>query len=211
MRINRLVMVLSFSTFAACDVELLTSVEDTTQALESAQTDFCTFRAEADACRQAFEACAAVAGADLEACRTALHACLPPPPERRDGGRGGCEGGDGGVRRPPPDGDERRPGGRHHGGRGPHPEPAAVAVCRDALNACQAANPEDTTCVATERTCVRDAFRAAFDAACAAAATTCESLPSDACARLTARCAEGIDGRVEADGGICTAAAEVIP
>lgn len=217
MRLNRLVMALSLTTFAGCDVEALTSVTDTTEALETAQTDFCAFRAQADACRQAFDACVAVEGADVEACRVTLHGCLPPPPERRERGGGHCEGmGDGGVRPPRPEGGEGhpfgpppggpRPGGRGgHGGPGPHPEPAAVQACRDALTACLAADPADTTCVETERTCVREAFRAAFDAACADATATCATLPAEACTRLTERCAQGIDGRIDSDGGVCTA------
>ena len=97
MRLNRLAVALSLTGFAACDTST-TSVAETAAALETAQTDFCTFRAEADVCRQTFDACVAVEGADVEACRTALHDCLPPPPERHGGG-GGCENmGDGGVR-----------------------------------------------------------------------------------------------------------------
>lgn len=214
MRLNRLVMALSCTAFAACDVDSLTSVTDTTEALETAQTDFCAFRAQADACRQAFDACAAVEGAEVEACRTTLHQCLPPPPERPDRAGGHCHGrGDSGARAPrpgeghpfgPPPGGPR-PGGRGgHGGPGPHPEPAAVQACRDALTACLAADAADTTCVVTERTCVREAFRAAFDAACADATATCASLPAEACARLTERCAQGIDGRIDSEG-VCTA------
>jgi hypothetical protein len=52
---------------------------------------------------------------------------------------------------------------------------------------------------------VREAFRAAFDAACADATATCATLPAEACTRLTERCAQGIDGRVDGDGGVCTA------
>ena len=85
-----------------------------------------------------------------------------------------------------------------------------MLACRDALTACLAADPTDVTCRETERTCVRDAFRAAFDAACADATETCANIPADACAALTARCAEGIDGRVDTDGGVCTTPA-VIP
>jgi hypothetical protein len=225
MRLNRLVMALTCTGFfAACGTDSLTSVDETADALESVQTDFCGFRAQADACRQTFEACGAVEGADLEACRTALHDCLPPPPPRPEGAGGGgrCEGmGDGGLRGPPPfgapppprDGGGRGPG--HHGGHGHgplvQPDPAAVQACRDALTACQAADPADTTCVETERACVREAFRAAFEAACADATSLCATLPAEACTRLTQRCAEGVDGRVDADGGVCAAPPPVIP
>jgi hypothetical protein len=222
-KLNRLAVVaVSLGALAACDADTLVSVAETADSLESAQTDFCTFRAEADACRQAFDACVAVEGADLEACRTALHDCLPPPPERPEGMCRG--GGDGGVRPPPPDGGVPPPGGlpppggrpgpggggHHRPGPIPvHPEPAAIQACRDALEACLAATPGDVTCQETERQCVRDAFRAAFDAACADVDALCASLPADApadaCARVTARCTEGIDGRAGADGGVCVA------
>jgi hypothetical protein len=211
MRLNRLaVMALSLGAFSACDTDILTSVEETTAALETAQSEFCTFREEAQACRATFDACVLVEGADVDACRTALHDCLPPPPPRPEGGR--CHGGgDGGVRPPPPDGGLPPPGGPRGpgpgpggpGGFSPRPELAAITACRDALAACLAASPGEVTCVETEHSCVRDAFRAAFDAACADASTACQSLPAEACTRLTERCAQGIDGRVDADGGIC--------
>ena len=236
MKLNRLMMALTFSGFAACNASTTTSVAETAAALETVQSNFCEFRAQAEACRAAFDACLAVAGADEAACRTTLHDCLPPPPPRPEGmGGGRCEGmgpGGGGVRPPPPllpDGGlpPPPPGGPHQGGRGPggpggphpggaggpppQPEPAAVQACRDALTACLAATPGDATCLETERTCVRDAFRAAFEAACADATTACASLPAEACTRLTQRCAEGVDGRVDADGGVCSAPPPVIP
>lgn len=206
MNMNRLVLALTCTGFAACGVDSLTSVAETEAALETAQADFCAFRAQADACRQTFDACLAAESADVEACRTALHDCLPPPPPRpeREGG-GRCDGmGDGGVRPPPP---PRPDGGLppppHQGGRGGHrgpplvqPDPAVVQACRDALTACLAATPGDATCQETERSCVRDAFRAAFEAACADTTASCAALPSDACTRLTQRCNEGVDGPV---------------
>ena len=229
MRLTRLVMALTCTGFfAACGTDSLTTVEETAAALESVQSDFCAFRAQADACRSTYDACIAVEGADLEACRTALHDCLPPPPPRTEGAGGGrCEGmggeGDGGMRPPPPfgppppprDGGEGPRGPGHHGGGhgAPfvQPDPAAVQACRDALTACQAADATDVTCRDTERACVRDAFRAAFEAACADTTQLCTTLPADACTRLTQRCAEGVDGRVDADGGACAAAPAAVP
>lgn len=198
MRLNRLVMALTCTGFfAACGTDSATTVAETAAALESVQSDFCAFRAQADACRSTYDACIAVQGADPEACRTALHDCLPPPPPRPEGAGGGrCEGmgggeGDGGVRPPPPfgapppprDGGEGPRGGGHHGS-GPgapivQPLPAAVQACRDALTACQAAAATDVTCKDTERACVRDAFRAAFEAACADAPLHRPSCPEE--------------------------------
>lgn len=222
MRLNRLVMALTCTGFVACNAGSTTSVAETAAALETAQADFCNFRAQADACRATFETCLAAAGADEAACRTTLHDCLPPPPPRpegRGGGRGGghCEGMDDGGLPPPggphPDGRGGR-GGPHPGGPGgppPQPEPAAVQACRDALTACLAASPGDVTCLETERSCGRDAFRAAFQAACADATAICATLPAQACPRLTQRCAEGVDGRVDVDGGVCSAPPPVVP
>lgn len=219
---HKLLMALTCTgLFAACGTDTLTSVTETADALETVQSDFCAFRAQAEACRQTFDACLAVEGADLEACRSALHDCLPPPPPRPEGAGGGgrCEGmggHDGGMRPPPPfgppppgAGGEGPRGSGHPGGHRPpppvQPDPAAVQACRDGLLACQAANPTDPTCQQTERACVRDAFRAAFEAACAEATSLCATLPAEACTRLTQRCAEGVDGRVDADGGVCSA------
>ncbi len=216
MRLNRLVMALTCTgLFAACGTDSVT-VDETADALESVQGDFCAFRAQADACRVTFEACVAVEGADLEGCRTALHACLPPPPPRPERG-GHCPGmGDGGgMREPPPFGAPPPPrhGGRP-GGRHPpivQPDPAAVQACRAALAACQAADAADLTCRETERACVREAFRAAFEAACADATQLCTTLPAEACTRLTQRCAEGVDGRLDAEGGVCAPPPPVVP
>jgi hypothetical protein len=221
MSLNRMMLLTSCTAvlIAACGTDRLTSADQTASALEEAQSDFCALQAAAEQCRAAFDACVLAAGADTEACRQGLHDCLPRPPER--GGPGGhCEGmgpGDGGLRpegpppgfpgAPPPGGPG--PGGHRGPPRGPHPDPAAIEACRTALSDCLAASPGDVTCLETEHTCVRDAFRAAFDAACADAAAGCTNLPPgappDACARLQQRCAEGVDGRRDGDGGVCTA------
>lgn len=212
----------------------------TTDALlQTAQCSKEGFDAAAQACFDAFDTCKAAANADLEACRTTLHACLPPPPQRPQGlpgeggggncgpgGRGGH--GDGGVG----DGDGDHHGGGDHGGRGPGgpggpppggpdggvrpegggrgnrplPENAEVQACHDALATCLAATGADeAACRATEHDCVHAAFAAAFQAECDAAATTCASSSSADCARVTARCAQGIDGPRGADGGTACA------
>lgn len=216
MKLKRLMVMTTWTglLLAACGTDSATSAAETAAALETAQTDYCTVQAAAEQCRADYDACVLAAGADTEACRQALRACLPMPPDRRGGGDGGhCMHGDGGARPPrPPPGDggvppEGHPGGRHGGGRMPHPDPAALDACRTALADCLAASPGDATCLATEKTCIRDAFRAAFDAACADAAAGCTNLPAnapaEACTRLQQRCAEGVDGRHDGDGGVC--------
>jgi hypothetical protein len=223
MKLNRVVVLMTCTGLAAaCGVDLTRSVDETTAALETVQTDYCTVRAAADQCRAGYDACVLAAGADTEACRQALHDCLPRPPDRRgEGGPGGrCEGmGDGGAPppppllpdggRPPPHGPGPGPGDRHGGGHrgGISPDPAAVDACRTALASCLAASPGDATCLDAERACIKAAFQAAFDAACADAAAGCANLPadapSDACTRLQQRCAEGPGGRHDVDGGVC--------
>ncbi len=49
------------------------------------------------------------------------------------------------------------------------------------------------TCFDAARACVKDAFAAAFTAACADAKTRCDAgeIPADKCAEITARCAAG--------------------
>ena len=194
----------------ACGVDTSTNVSSTAAALEVAQCDFGSFDAAAAACRTTFEACIAVDGADVAACRTALHECLPPPPDRAghmDGDGGSCRGhgdADGGMRGPPPGGGMGGPRGPRpdgdggvrgpHQGRGPHPDPAAIQACREALNACVAADATDTTCETTESSCVRAAFDAAFQAACDEATVRCANDTSEPCTRILARCAAGVGG-----------------
>lgn len=203
-------LVASLSTFAACGLSSTETVAETADALEAAQCDLGALETAAAACRATYDTCRTAEGANLEACRQALHECLPPPPDRRPRGERG-DGGecmrdeDGGRRPPPPPGaDGGRPEGHHgpgrHGGRGPHPDPAAVQACRDALHACLTANPEDPTCRETEHACVRAAFGAAFLAACDEATVRCANDTSEPCTRILARCAEGVGG------GTCNAA-----
>lgn len=73
-----------------------------------------------------------------------------------------------------------------------------MTACRDGFAACIAADATATdACHATEHTCVRDAFRAQFQAKCDEGVAACavEGADAQACARLTARCTEGVDGR----------------
>lgn len=202
-------LVASLTTLSACGLSSTETVAQTADALEAAQCDLGALETAAAACRATYDACIAADGADLAACRQALHDCLPPPPDRRPRGEhgdgGDCQRGEDGGQRPPPplDADGGRPEAhRGHGGpgRGPHPEPAEVQACRDALDACLAADPADTTCRETEHACVRAAFEAAFQAKCDEATVRCANDTSDACTRILARCAEGVSG------GTCNAA-----
>lgn len=68
----------------------------------------------------------------------------------------------------------------------PLPAREALAACHDALTACIEAGTDRAACFDTERTCVKAAFQAAFEARCA-------SLPETAPAEARARCAEGIE------------------
>ncbi len=206
-------------TAAACGSESSsTTTAETTAALETAQCDLGTFEEAAAACRATYDACIAVEGADVDACRSALHDCLPPPPDHR--GHGDMDEGcrppddfDGGLP-PPRDGRDDPPppprdadGGFSGGPRGDHghppivqPDAAAIQACRDALDACLAADATDVTCRQTEHDCVRAAFEAAFQAACDTATTDCADDTSTECTQLLRVCSEGVAG------GTCNAA-----
>jgi len=194
---------------SACHPETLTDAFSADTALQSAQ---CTFQsvdtAEAE-CAATFQTCAAAEGADLEACREALRACRPPPPPPVEGRGVGCHGGprggpDGGFGPPPPIGGPGRPGG-HGGHRGePRPPPAELIACRDALDACLAAESADRdACLATGRACVRDAFAAIFAARCAEERAACAAgeLDAELCARIETRCTQGIDAVPQNEDG----------
>ena len=208
-----------------------TSTTDTAataaDALQTAQCDYQGFRAQADACFQAFDACRASVADDAakQACRDTLQACLPPPPPGGPGGAGGpghrgpppdggCDGqgpggmggpgGPGGLGGPPPDGGLRpdRPG---MGPGRPQVDDAAVRACRDTLATCLAAPGADVkVCHDAERACVQGAFKAAFDAFCAQALTLCAD-PATApphCDRVAEKCAQGPVPPPDADGGL---------
>lgn len=202
----------------------------TSAALESAQCSIKGFGRETDACVATYETCAAATGADEQACRTALVACLPTGEPGDHGDRGACDGGagkepgprpdddgdgvDGGSRGPggpggpggPPPGDRDGDHGRGgHGGpgRGPHPDPAAMKACHDSLAACLGGTDPVTTCLDNAKSCVKSAFDAAFQAACADAATRCASTtPPDDCDRILQRCAQGVQPPPDANPAV---------
>jgi hypothetical protein len=94
------------------------------------------------------------------------------------------------------------PDGRQRPNRPPPPlpDPAAIQACRDTLDACLTAAPEDPAgCREAERGCVGEAFRAAFEARCEEAALKCAepNAPADRCGEIAVRCAEGVDGLPE--------------
>lgn len=206
---------------AACDA----GTDDlTTQAdsLLGAQCRFDGFKAAADACFATFDACVAVAGADVEACKAGLFGCLPPPPRPPPPPDHQCDGShdgppppppgsfDGGLPPPPPDGQlppppppgdggQLPPPGGHHPRPPPPPlpDPAAIEACHAAFDACLTATPTDSAgCREAHRICIGEAFKAAFQARCDEAAVRCAQpgAPADRCAEIAARCAEGVQG-----------------
>ena len=122
----------------------------------------------------------------------------PPPPPPGAGPGEGPGGGHG--PRPPLAGDGGRPEGPEGrgrggpGGHGPHPEPAAVRVCHDTLRACIEGGGDKVTCFEEAHQCVRQAFEAAFVAACTDVKAKCDAgeAPAGVCAKATARCDGGI-------------------
>lgn len=206
---------LAVGAFAACSGTTSSSnTEDVSSALSSAQCSNKDFEA-------AQEDCFTKATADGSATADELAACLPPPKGGKGGpggppgqggpgGHGDCDGGpppppSGSAPPPPPSGSAPPPGGHgpdgdgDHGGgpggghHGPHPDPAALEACHDALASCVGAGTDAKTCFDAARTCMKDAFKAAFDAACADAKTKCDAgeIPADKCTEITARCAAG--------------------
>ncbi len=133
---NRTIPLLLVCFMSACDSTTLVDATSADSALQSAQCTYQNLDTAAGACRTTFESCIAAEGADVDACREALRACLPPPPQQVAGQGVGCSGGgghggrggpDGGMAPPPPprDGDGGpdggmgpRGGGEGHGGPG---------------------------------------------------------------------------------------------
>lgn len=129
------------------------------------------------------------------------------------GGGGRPEGGPlGGLFGPPPgdaDGGVRGRGGpgghRGHGG-GPRGsigvDDAAVEACRATSDACVAGGGDEQTCRDAARTCLHDAFAAAFAARCDELTTACAANAGTNCDELTQRCAAGLGSP---DAGTCQA------
>jgi hypothetical protein len=189
-------------------------------ALTSSQCSARSFDGAVSGCADAFASCAQAPGADVNACKTALEACLPQAPSSAfaHGGPGGNDGdADDGVDGGAPDpthgdgGCDRGPGGGHgghgdhgdHGGHRPAPDPAAIKACHDQLLTCvSAAGADVTACFDADHACTQAAFAAAFQAECANVATECAGVTSDRCTQALARCAAGENGGP--DGGtIC--------
>jgi len=112
----------------------------------------------------------------------------PPPPPPGSGSAGlPPRPSTSGDRPPPPAGSGATPGPRPEAcGRLPLPAREALQACHEALRTCVDAGGDRAACFGTERSCIRAAFDAAFQARCAA-------LPADAPAEARARCAEGVE------------------
>lgn len=231
--ISLLAVLFAGCTSAETTTDTSASSTDTTaeasSALQSAQCDFQSFKAAADACFATFASCKSDADAGtgtVDACKSALHECLPPaPPSRHKGSpppRGPNDTDDIGEDHPPPPADGGAPPKGEHGphgkvdkgkGGGPGPDSDAIQACHDALAACLSADGADQeACVSTEDACVREAFRGPFKAKCADAEPKCaEDGASDSCTNVKRCCKDGVDGppRNDGDGGLqCQPASE---
>ncbi len=188
---------------------------------------FATFRAckaaegavEAD-CRTALDACLpeglperARHGGGCHADGGRPEGGPPPRGERPEGGPlGGLFGpppdADGGMRGPGGPGGHGGPGrpGGHRGHGGPRGsiglDDAAVQACRATAEACVAGGGDEQTCRDTARTCIHDAFTAAFAARCEELTAACAANPGTNCDEITARCANGLGAP---DAGTCQA------
>ncbi|MBL8954022.1 MAG: hypothetical protein JNK82_24810 [Myxococcaceae bacterium] len=194
---------------AACDATTLIDSLSADSALLGAQCTFQEVDTAQGECGASFQTCVAAEGADLAVCREMLQGCLPPPPRQLPGDGAGCTGGHAGKGhgKGKPDGGHGTGGpGRHGGGqRGePRPPPEEVTACRTALDACLAAEGADRgACLQTGRDCVRAAFQEIFAARCLEERTACDegALEADVCARIEARCTQGIDVVPQNDDG----------
>jgi hypothetical protein len=205
--------------FAACGTDTAVDVASEAAALTAAQCDSQASNVAVDACFAAFRTCKGADGAVEADCRATLDTCLPAGiprrPPRGKHGDGGCSGGAGGERGRggdgplggllggrPDDADGGRPGGpRGSGGaggerggpRGPvGPDDTSVQACQTTAQSCVAAGTDESTCRDAARTCVHDAFAAAFEARCAELTTACTANAGQDCSELTQRCAEGL-------------------
>ncbi|MFO0667321.1 MAG: hypothetical protein U0174_25445 [Polyangiaceae bacterium] len=122
----------------------------------------------------------------------------PPPQGEGPKGQGGPGGQGAGV-----SGDGPQGGGGPGGGgggrggppRGPRPDRAAMEACHTTFTSCINASEDVTPCFDAERTCVKAAFDAAFQARCAEDKTKCDNgdIPAEECTKITTRCAQGSD------------------
>jgi len=211
---------------AACGTDTL-DVATETSALITAQCDAQTSRAAVDTCFETFRTCKEAAGAVEADCRAALDTCLPEGVPQRARHGGGCHADGGrpegrpphgppggpGLFGPPPgaDGGMRGPGA----GRPPHGGPgrggprgsvgvddAAAEACHTTARACVEGGGDRQTCGDAARTCVHDAFAAAFAARCDELTAACAANPLPDCEALTQRCAAGL---TEPEAGACEA------
>ena len=97
-------LALTLAIAGCAGTETLVAAES--DALLGAQCTYDGFKAAADACFTAFDACANAEGADVEVCKADLKACLPPPPEGKKPW---------GDKPPPPPGDHVCDGGHPEG------------------------------------------------------------------------------------------------
>ncbi|MBP9112178.1 MAG: hypothetical protein KBF88_05180 [Polyangiaceae bacterium] len=206
-------MACSATDTTSTTADALTAVESD---LDSADESEATAGATASACLDTFKTCNDAEGADKEACKTSLDACLPddaPPPKNCGGGGGGGKHGHGkgGKHGPPPDGADggARPpkgehvegdGGKRGGGDCDKEKPAcekppvsqeAIRACKDQA-AAQAASSTDSVdaCKKSHHSCVGNEFKKAKKDLCNEGTTLCGAAdaPADQCARVKTRC-----------------------
>jgi hypothetical protein len=163
-------------------------------ALSAAQDSLATAKEQAKACFDTFRSCKEVTGADVQACRDALKACLPaeaPEPPR-------CATANG-QHTDKPAGDDAaagalgddHDGGHDYGCDRPPVDRGKVKTCGASAGTSLAQGASVDTAKATHADCMGKAFGDLFAKICDRASSECADpkAPADVCARISEKCA----------------------
>ncbi|HET9956096.1 MAG TPA: hypothetical protein VFQ61_16430 [Polyangiaceae bacterium] len=163
-------------------------------ALSAAQGSLASAKEQAKACFDTFRSCREASGANVQACRDALKACLPaeaPKPPHcgaPSGQRGDKSGGD--------DAAAGSSGDEHEGGHGracdrPPVDGGKVKACGARAGTAVDQGTSVDSAKATHADCMNKAFGDVFKKICERASSACadSKAPADVCARITEECA----------------------
>lgn len=163
-------------------------------ALNATQDSLATAKEQANACFDTFRSCKEVTGADVQACRDALKACLPaeaPEPTQcapANGQHTDKPAGDDAAAGAPGDDHD---GGHGHGCERPPVDGGKVKTCGASAGASLAQGTSVDTAKATHADCMGKAFGDLLTKICDRASSECadSKAPADMCARISEKCA----------------------
>ena len=171
-----------------------TDVASEEAALSAAQDSLATAKEQAKACFETFRSCKEASGADAQACRDALKACLPaeaPEPPHCGGVRG--------QRADHAPGDDAaagaggEDGGGAHGRRCDKPpvDGGKVKSCGTSAGAAVAQGTSVDAAMTTHADCMGRAFGDVIKQICDRASSECtdSKAPANVCARISEKCA----------------------